>query len=183
MGADAAMARYAGGNDSVFLELYGTLAPRLWSFFRRRVRCPDGARDLVQQTFLRMHQARHLFLPGASASAWAFTIARNLLVDRRRRMKPELPLPNDELANVAEMGTSEAPVARLEATRALQIIRKKLDRLPPQQRELFELVHGGGLSHAEAAEALGLKANAVKVRMYRMTVTMREAVAGYMDDS
>jgi RNA polymerase sigma-70 factor (ECF subfamily) len=139
--------------------------------------------DLVQQTFLRMHQARRHFLPGASASAWAFTIARHLLIDRRRRMKSELPLPNDELADVAEATISEAAVARLEATRALQILGKKLDRLAPEQRELFELVHCGGLSYAEAAEALGLRASAVKVRMHRMMVPMREALAGYLGDS
>jgi RNA polymerase sigma-70 factor (ECF subfamily) len=182
------MARYAQGNDGVFLELYGALAPRLYSFFLRRVRCPYGTKDLVQQTFLRMHQARRHFVPGASASAWAFTIARHLLIDRRRRMKPELPLPNDELANVAEAAISaaaipEAPLARLEATRALRLLGKKLDRLAPPQRELFELVHGGGLSYAEAAEALGLTANAVKVRMHRMMVPMREALAGYLGDS
>jgi RNA polymerase sigma-70 factor (ECF subfamily) len=180
--ADAAMARYAEGNDGVFVELYGALAPRLCSFFLRRVRCPDGTMDLVQQTFLRMHQARRDFLPGASASAWAFTIARHLLVDRGRRMKPELPLPNDELADVAGAAVEEA-VARLEATRALQILGKKLDRLAPPQRELFELVHCGGLSHAEAAQALGLTATAVKVRMHRMTVMMREALGGYLGDS
>lgn len=181
--ADAAMTRYAEGNDGVFLELYGALAPRLCLFFRRHVRCPERTKDLVQQTFLLMHQARGHFLPGASVSAWAFAIARNLLIDRRRRMKPELPVPNDELADVARSTTSEAAVAaRLEATRALQILRQELDRLPPEQRELFELVHSGGLSHGEAAEALGLTANAVKLRMHRMTVALREALAGYLRD-
>jgi RNA polymerase sigma-70 factor (ECF subfamily) len=181
--ADAAMARYAEGDDGVFVELYGALAPRLWSFFYRRVRCPHGTKDLVQQTFLRMHQARRHFLPGASASAWAFTIARNLLIDRRRRMKSELQLPNDELEEVAGAAISEAAVARFDANRAMQIVRKKLDRLAPPQRALFELVHGRGLSYAEAAEALGLQANTAKVRMHRMTVTMREALARYLGDS
>jgi DNA-directed RNA polymerase specialized sigma24 family protein len=55
--------------------------------------------------------------------------------------------------------------------------------LAPEQRALFELVHSGGLSHAEAAETLGLTANAVKLRMHRMTTTLRDALAGYLDEN
>ena len=96
-------------------------------------------------------------------------------------MKPELPVPNDELADVPESATSEAAsAARLEATRALQALRRELDRLPPEHRELFELVHCGGLSHSEAAEALGLTTNAVKLRMHRMTAALREALGVHL---
>jgi RNA polymerase sigma-70 factor (ECF subfamily) len=156
----------------------------LYLFFRRQVRCPERAKDLVQQTFLLMHQARGHFLPGASVSAWAFAIARNLLVDGRRRTKPEVPIAADELVYVARSASTEAAAeARLEATRALQTLQQELDRLAPEQRVLFELVHSGGLSHGEAAEALGLTTNAVKLRMHRLMGALRSALAGQLSDS
>jgi len=82
--ASAAMDRYACGDDSAFSELYDLLAPRLASFLMRRTRDEAKTDDLVQQTFLQMHSARRHFTRGASVTAWAYAIARRLLIDIAR---------------------------------------------------------------------------------------------------
>lgn len=178
--ADAAMSRYAAGDTPSFEELYDALAPRLYAFLGRQVRCAERTQDLVQQTFMLMHQARGTFRPGAAVSAWAFAIARHLLIDGRRRARPEVPFPNEELLDaVPGASADETAVAVLEARRALVLLRRELNRLPVEQRELFELVHSGGLSHGEAAAALGLTANAVKIRMHRITTALRTALSAH----
>src|SRR6478736_3529924 len=94
--ADAAMDRYARGEERAFAELYDALAPRLYSFFLRRTNNADGAADLVQQTFLQMHDARGRFLPGAAVVPWAFAIGRRLLIDGARRKGATLHAAFDE---------------------------------------------------------------------------------------
>ena len=64
--ADAAMDRYAGGDDTAFSDLYDLLAPRLYGYFLRQTRDADLADDLTQQTLLKIHRARGQFLRGAA---------------------------------------------------------------------------------------------------------------------
>src|SRR5215468_3689874 len=102
-GADAAMERYARGDEAAFAELYDAIAPRLLGFLRKATRDAAAAEDLMQQTFLHMHRARGSFIPGAPVLPWAFAIARRLLTDqaRRRRVERRLfweaPADNDRM--------------------------------------------------------------------------------------
>src|SRR5688500_10924643 len=82
---DAAMDRYARGDDAAFAEVYDLLAPRLFGFLLRYTRDHARVEDVVQQTMLQMHKNRGRFLPGAEVIPWAFAIARRLLIDSHRR--------------------------------------------------------------------------------------------------
>src|SRR5262245_36731869 len=82
---DAAMDRYARGDDTAFGEIYDKLAPRLFGFLLRYTRDRSKAEDVVQQTMLQIHRARGRFMPGAEVTPWAFAIARRLLIDQHRR--------------------------------------------------------------------------------------------------
>src|SRR5215467_1908558 len=91
-GADAAMERYARGDEAAFGELYDAIAPRLLGFLRKATRDACVAEDLMQQTLLHMHRARGSFIPGAPVLPWAFAIARRLMTDHARRRRVELRL-------------------------------------------------------------------------------------------
>ncbi|MEZ4231470.1 MAG: sigma factor [Polyangiaceae bacterium] len=67
---DAAMDRYAAGDDAAFNELYAPIAQRLLPFLRRMCGSLERAEDLLQETFVRMHRARGS-LWGRSGHAWA----------------------------------------------------------------------------------------------------------------
>src|SRR5258705_9122288 len=79
--ADTAMERYANGNDAAFAELYDTIAPRLLGFLRKATRDDSASEDLMQQTFLQIHQARGSFIAGAPVMPWALAIAKRLMID------------------------------------------------------------------------------------------------------
>ena len=87
--ANAAMERYARGDDQAFSQLYDSLAPRLHRYLLRASRDPTRADDLLQQTMLRIHRARGRFIVGAEVLPWAFAIARRLVIDSIRRRKNE----------------------------------------------------------------------------------------------
>lgn len=178
--ADAAMNRYADGDDAAFGTLYELLAPRLLGSLLRSTR-GDRARaeDLVQQTFLQMHCARSDFRAGASVLPWAFAIARRLSIDsfRRRGREPLVDLDLDLFLD----GGPRADDAVLSGEIASQVERA-IATMPATQTAALELVRGDGLSFVEAGEVLGLSAGAVKVRVHRALQHVRGMVGALLDE-
>jgi RNA polymerase sigma-70 factor (ECF subfamily) len=174
---DAAMDRYAHGDDAAFGEVYDKLAPRLYGFLLRHTRDRAKAEDVVQQTMLQIHRARGRFLPGAEVMPWAFAIARRLVIDQHRRGGREVLAPNDD--NVGDLLVSldaaadELAIAKEVAAR----LGEELQRLPENQRVAFELIKQDGLSVAEAAQVLGTTVAAVKLRAHRAYEALRAVLA------
>jgi RNA polymerase sigma-70 factor (ECF subfamily) len=172
--ADAAMDRYANGDDAAFNEVYEELAPRLFAFLRRRVKSVDRAEDLLQQTLLQIHRGRASFLPGSEVTPWAFAIARRLCIDIGRKDKRQVPVASDEEMEMSPPSSREPPADELVLARELaERIEQLLERLPEAQRTAFELVKHDGLSIAEAAQVLGTTPTAVKLRAHRAYEALR----------
>jgi RNA polymerase sigma-70 factor (ECF subfamily) len=175
--ASAAMDRYACGEDAAFSELYDLLAPRLASFLMRRTRDAAKTDDLVQQTFMQMHCARRHFTRGASVTAWSFAIARRLLIDTFRKSGREaLPLLDDAENERESMDPGARPDEMAAHNRLTRRVEKELQRVPTANRMAFELVHGDGLTAAEAAEVIGTTAMAVRLRVHRAYEALRAAL-------
>lgn len=175
--ANAAMERYAAGDDAAFGELYDLLAPRLHGYLVRQTRDQARAEDLVQQTFLQMHRARGSFLRGAEVTPWAFAIARRLMIDGFRRSKREVLRSTDEGRDDGDP-VDDAPAAD-ELVQGRQVavrIAFELAKLPENQRVAFELIKQEELSLAEAAAVLGTTVSAVKLRAHRAYETLRKAL-------
>lgn len=174
--ADAAMDRYANGDDGAFAELYDAIAPRLYTFILRKVGNVARAEDLVQQTLLKLHCARSRYVPGSCVSPWAFSILRRLHVDQERRKKLEILSP-DGSAEADAMSSRHDPEESAAQRQQLQIlVDSVLSQLSPPQQAAFELVHYAQMSHAEAAEALGTTVASIKLRVQRANRTLRAAL-------
>jgi RNA polymerase sigma-70 factor (ECF subfamily) len=168
------MDRYADGDDKAFAVLYDALAPRLYGYLVRQTRDAQRAEDLLQQTMLQMHLARDRFVRGAEVAPWAFAIARRLFIDSSRRRKRETLVVDGDV----DSGPSLTPSADdvLQAEDLSQTVDQVLRRLPPAQREAFELLKREGLSVAQAAEVLGTTVSAVKLRAHRAYEALRHVL-------
>src|SRR5262245_46164464 len=174
---DAAMERYAAGDDASFEALYDALAGRLYAYLRRHVPDPHGCDDLLQETFLRMHKARGTFVTGAAVLPWAFAIARRLVLDRVRRDRRAPPGTGDlDPEPGSPAGDTDRPEQVVEAREAARRLARALARLPDSQRNAFELLKQDGLTLAEAAEVLGVTVTAVKLRAHRAYESIRAAL-------
>ena len=182
---DAAMDRYARGEDSAFEEVYDGLAPRLQSFLLRYTHDRARAEDVVQQTMLQIHRARGRFTLGGQVVPWAFAIARRLLIDQHRRGGREVlaPTGDDSLTQLLAAVDARADDVAI-AKEVAGKLAEELARLPENQRVAFELIKQDGLSVAEAAQVLGTTVAAVKLRAHRAYEAMRAVLAtlGIDDD-
>lgn len=167
---EALFARYTAGEGAAFQALFARFAPLFTRIVRRRVFDPVQAQDLVQQTFLQLHRARHDFRVGGKLRPWAVTICMNVVRQHFRRVQraTELPLEDDG-AWMPTVGPHD-PV-RAEAARQLHAA---LAQLPEGTRRAIELHWLEGMPFPEVAEALGISTSAVKVRAHRGYQRLRE---------
>jgi RNA polymerase sigma-70 factor, ECF subfamily len=179
--ADAAMERYAAGDEAAFSTVFDLLAPRLHGYFLRQTRDSDAADDLTQQTLLKIHRARGQFIRGAAVTPWAFAIGRRLLIDDVRRRRRDLLAPDQEQA--VDRASSEAATADqlIAAQETGERILTALLRLPASQREAFELIKQEGLTFVEAAETLGTTVAAVKLRAHRAYEALRVVLGDVLE--
>jgi RNA polymerase sigma-70 factor (ECF subfamily) len=175
---DAAMDRYARGDDAAFAEIYDRLAPRLFGFLLRYTRDHARVEDVIQQTMLQMHRNRGRFLPGAEVIPWAFAIARRLLIDSHRRGGREVLAPSDDQSAAQLLVALDAPADQVAIAKEVAArLAGEIAKLPENQRVAFELIKQDGLSVAEAAQVLGTTVAAVKLRAHRAYEALREALA------
>src|SRR3954468_20058724 len=104
------MAAYVAGDLAAFRELFDRYAPFLMSMIAGQPATRNDVADLVQQTFLQLHRARHAFDPRYKRRPWLLTIALNLRRQeaRRKYRRPEVPFELDLDQGILD-GVAEAP--------------------------------------------------------------------------
>ncbi len=176
---DLAMERYARGEEAAFAEVYDAIAPRLYAFLLRQTRSEARAKDVLQQTMLKIHLARGTFIEGAAVLPWAYAIARRLWIDSTRRGRREIPAePDADAPATGQIAPDDAAYAGELASR----LRKALAKLPENQRVAFELVKQEELTIAEAAAILGTTESAVKLRAHRAYEALREELGAEWEE-
>lgn len=174
------MARYADGETRAFVEVYDELAPSLYHYLQKLTRNDATAEDLLQQTFLRMHDARARFAPGAAVEPWAFSIARRLFIDWYRHCRTVVVT---DLFDDDSLPTTEPDAeAILHGYELADRLERTLNGLPKQHREVFLLVREHGLSLSQVADMLGITQLAVKMRAHRAYEGLRAAFAEAQDE-
>jgi RNA polymerase sigma-70 factor (ECF subfamily) len=134
------------------------------------------AEELVQDTFLLAWRGLEGFR-GGSLKAWLVRILVNRTISQGRRKSLD-PAPLEEASEVRglagpEADPAEATVQALEG----QGVRRALDALPEEQRQVVLLRYFAELSVEEAARALGVRPGTVKSRLFRALERLREILA------
>ena len=170
-------------------ESLGVLVARwegpLLRFVSRLVDRPDDARDVCQETFLRILDKAEAFRDGARFSTWMYQIALNLCRDQMRRKRrwgrlmisapsAEADPPRD---HAAPETVATNPGAAFEHTARRSAVRRALSALPREQREVLLLKEYEGLKFREIADVLGVPQSTVKSRMYAGLDAMRMSLA------
>ena len=170
---DAVLMEALGRGDIQALEqLYDRYSALVFSVSLRVLHDPQLAEDVVQEVFIQVWKSAERFDPRRAAeSTWIAAIARNRLVDQRRRAGsgPGIEVLEPDSATVADEGLRRADV-RDEA----RVARTAFLRLAPEQQRLLSLSILDGLSHGQIAERTGIALGTVKSRLRSGLVRLRE---------
>jgi len=138
----------------------------LFRYFCRAVGRAEPARDLTQEVFLRVSRTRIPAAGEGDLRAWLFRIARNLVLDyHRSRQRHQDPLT---LVDAATRSASQDISAA---------VNQALASLPPLDRDVFLMREVAGLGYQEIAGACELTADAVRSRIHRTRLQLRELLA------
>ena len=172
----ALMSAYQAGELAAFDEIHDALSPALGRWLRGRVRTAQEADDLLQETFLQMHRARHTYDAAYPVAPWAFAIARHVWLMHRRTLSRR-PQATDAIDDVS------LPV-RGEADRYAEReeVRQALAAVPVARRRAVIWHHVFGFSFREIAERLGIRESAAKLRSSRGMADLRERLEREGDD-
>jgi RNA polymerase sigma-70 factor, ECF subfamily len=169
---DLVTAAVAGDVEAVAL-LYDQLVGPIYRYVAIRVSRREDAEDLTQVVFERIVASLPRYRQnGRPFEAWAFRIARNAVIDHRRRQRPIERL--DEEVEPAHGEGLEAITVRDEEIREL---RRAIAGLTGDQQEALALRYGAGLSAEEAAQVMGRRAGTVRGLTFRAINALRRRLA------
>ena len=173
------------GEAGAFETLVRSETPRLLSVARRILNNDDDAKDAVQQGFIAAYRGRQQFQGDSRVSTWLHRIIVNKALDalRARQRRPEesiddlLPrfLPNGH--HTQQFATWPELESMIDRERMADLVRDAIASLPESFRLVLVLRDIEEMSTEETAQALGVSANAVKLRLHRARMALRTLLA------
>lgn len=142
-------------------DVWRRFSDELEAFIARRVRDRDLASDLLQETFVRVHQGLPNLKDDERVLAWIYRVARNTIADHFRKEVKAESLDGNEHAGTAE---PESDNWNEEMGRCLLGM---LSSLPEEYRAAVELAEVEGIPQREVGERLGLSLSGAKSRVQR----------------
>src|SRR3954453_2402536 len=172
-------------------QVFYDYAPRVYNMARRMVRNEVDAEDVTQDVLLQVVRKLPTFRGEAAFPTWLHRVTVNAALSYRRRQavrqhqhRPGAAL--EGLDDETRAGPGGRPRPGPEAQLLTQETRRLIDRaiadLPPTYRDVFVLADVEGLPNAATAEALGLSLPAIKSRLHRARLLMRDALAPHFEE-
>lgn len=160
------------GNVNDFEKLVTAYEKNVYNIALKMVGDPDDAADMTQETFIKAYRALSGFRGDSKFSSWLYRIASNVCLDflRSRSRHPQVSLSTvdeDDRATFELPDMRQNPEEQLMKKLGMEAVRRGLEQLPEQQRQILVLRELGGLSYAELAQTLGLEEGTVKSRIFR----------------
>lgn len=166
---DAVLVRQTlGGRRDRFEELVRRHLPAVYAIALARLGRPPDAEDVAQETFLRAYEKLDTLREPGKFRSWTLTIARRIATDLGTRLARE----TTGRAGASEAVSQDDPVRREQT----EVLRRALDRLDPDKREVLLLHYFAGDSARDIAKALGISRAAVLKRLQRAREQLGEAM-------
>ena len=174
------ISRCQQGDKDAFRWVVQTHQRMIFSLALKMLCDEEEAKDMVQETFIRVWQGIRTFDTQKTFSTWVYTIASRLCIDRLKRARKVVALPEDELV-LRRFASDGDEQLSLENKEWVSIVRTLAENLSDKQRLVFTLCQLEGLPSAEVEQITGLDARQVKSNLYvaRLTIRKRLNDLGY----
>jgi RNA polymerase sigma-70 factor (ECF subfamily) len=178
---DSELVQFAREGDS---EAFGRLVlryrNRIYRLARRIMDNQEDAEDVVQEAFMRAFSSLSTFKGESRFSTWLYRITVNLALMKKRARKSIFEYMDDPIDTGKGEMSREFPDSGFDPLRALiareseEILATAISKLAPADRDVFVLRHLEGMSTVEASEALNLSVPALKSRLHRSRLALKD---------
>lgn len=177
------------GDRQAFAAVIDRCGDTVYHVAYRLLGSQEEAEDILQETFLQAFRHLKDFRGEARLCTWLYRIAYNLALMRLRRKEPEMIsidqpilLENDEEIPRELFDWCCLPEEELLRAELRSVLDEAIRNLPASLRTVFLLRDVEGLSTEEVAEILGISTDAVKTRLHRARLQLRERLSRYFSE-
>ena len=186
VGGDAFLKKLQAGDPVAFAQFVEENQSQIYNLALRMLGNPQEAEDVLQETFLSAYKALSNFEGRSSLRTWLYRIASNASLMRLRKKQPgivsvdeHLPLDAGDSVPRQLVDWSNLPEDELLSSESRRVMDEAVSELPESLRIVFILRDIEGLSTAETGKVLGLSEGAVKTRLHRARLWLRERLSAY----
>jgi RNA polymerase sigma-70 factor (ECF subfamily) len=172
------------GETKAYAMLVDRWADRAYNLALRMLKNVEDAEDAVQEAFLKAYRALPRFRGGSAFGTWFYRIVTNTALLKMRRSAREVFVevsdePNGRRIPEGLVDWTDTPLERLLNQETRELMDEAIEALPLDQRTVFVLRDVDGLPAGEVADVLGLSVPAVKSRLHRARVQLRDQLGSY----
>jgi len=174
------------GDRVAFVRLVETYADPLYNLALKLTGHPQDAEDVLQETLVSAYRSIGGFQGRSQIGTWLYRIATNVALMHQRRRQPDsvsidepLALGDGEMVPRQLFDWCCLPEPDLMSAEARQMMEQAIQALPETLKTVFVLRDIEGLSTEETGEVLGLSESAVKSRLHRARLFLRERLSEY----
>jgi RNA polymerase sigma-70 factor (ECF subfamily) len=187
---DFSLEALRAGDRAEFSKMVEAYSGRLYRLALKMLNHPQDAEDILQETFIKAFRHLKNFDGRSSLSTWLYRIATNEALMFLRRKTPQLvsiesPVSNEDEDDQEPLSIVDwccIPEQELLSDESRAYLDQAITRLPTNLRTVFVLRDIENLSTLEAAEVLGLTETALKTRLSRARLRLREDLTLYYRD-
>lgn len=172
--------RIATGDQQAYREIFERYWSKVYTIGLRLSKSPELAKDLAQETFIKIWNSREKLPELTNFSAFLFTVARHLAIDHLR--KKVLTSNNEDYLVAYFSDDSINPHEKAEYKELEKQLNKAINNLPTQLQQVFRLSRFEGLSHAEIALRMNITRITSKSYMVRALHAIRKSLSQHSDE-
>jgi RNA polymerase sigma-70 factor (ECF subfamily) len=154
--------RLQKGDRTAFKQLFNRYQEKLLFYTIAIVKSKGTAKDIVQETFIKLWTNRHKLDPDQSLSGFLHTIARNMSLNHLKRAGYDQKLKEKTWERIQEIQQRVETEEMLFGRESTKIVQEAIRQLPPRRKQIFKLSREKGLTHQDIANQLDISPNTVK---------------------
>ncbi|MDR0413739.1 MAG: RNA polymerase sigma-70 factor [Dysgonamonadaceae bacterium] len=182
--ADILFEEMRKGEIKAFEQLYKTFHPKLFAYARRFILDTETIKDLLQELFSDLWNKKESLHIETSVSAFLFKMLHNRCIDYLRSRAAKDRLPSLSALRLSELqhryyDIEVDPFHAIFTAEINRIVRKTVEDLPPQVKEIFRLSREQGIKSSEIAASLNLSTRTVEKYLYQTLKILKKRLTDY----
>ena len=167
---EALMEKAIKGDSLAYSQVLKTITSLIRPYFAKRLSNQSEIEDVVQETLISLHKARHTYNCDRPLKPWVFAIAKYRLADYLRSHYASHLQYTDDIDKAADIAADDVTETGIN----YESIKKDTYKLPGKQPMILHLIHSEGYTSKEVAKKMGMTESAVKVSAHRAYKILRK---------